>query len=81
MHQKIPSRNVNIPSYAVSDIYATYSPSSGKFKGLEINAGIYNLFNKAYTSQSQRLATYTGDSNFIDWEPGRNFKVNVSYKF
>ena len=74
-------KNVNIPSYAVSDIYATYSPSSGKFKGLEINAGIYNLFNKAYTSQSQRLATYTGDSNFIDWEPGRNFKVNVSYKF
>lgn len=73
--------SVNIPSYAVSDIYATYSPSSGKFKGLEINAGIYNLFNKAYTSQSQRLATYTGDSNFIDWEPGRNFKVNVSYKF
>ncbi len=75
------SENTKIPSYAVSDIYASYAPSSGKFKGLEINAGIYNLFNKAYTSQSQRVATYTGDSNSIDWEPGRNFKVNVSYKF
>ena len=75
------NKNVKIPSYAVSDIYATYAPSSGKFKGLEINAGIYNLFNKAYASQSQRMADYTGNQNTIDWEPGRNFKVNVSYKF
>ena len=75
------NENVKIPSYAVSDIYATYAPSSGKFKGLEINAGVYNLFNKAYASQSQRMADYTGNQNYIDWEPGRNFKVNVSYKF
>ena len=74
-------KNVKIPSYAVSDIYATYAPSSGKFKGLEINAGIYNLFNKAYASQSQRMADYTGNPDYVDWEPGRNFKVNVSYKF
>ena len=74
-------KSAKIPSYAVSDIYATYAPSSGKFKGLEINAGIYNLFNKAYASQSQRMADYTGNQNTIDWEPGRNFKVNVSYKF
>ena len=73
--------SAKIPSYAVSDIYATYAPSSGKFKGLEINAGIYNLFNKTYASQSQRTADYTGDPNYVDWEPGRNFKVNVSYKF
>ena len=75
------NENVKIPSYAVSDIYATYAPSSGKFKGLEINAGIYNLFNKAYASQSQRTADYTGNPDYVDWEPGRNFKVNVSYKF
>ena len=74
-------KSAKIPSYAVSDIYATYAPSSGKFKGLEINAGIYNLFNKTYASQSQRMADYTGNQNYIDWEPGRNFKVNVSYKF
>ena len=67
-----------IPSYAVSDIYATYAPSSGKFKGLEVNAGIYNLFDKAYVSQSQRL--FDNEITY-DWEPGRNFKVNVSYKF
>ena len=71
----------HIPSYAVSDLYLTYAPSGGKFKGLEINAGLYNMFNKAYVSQSQRVAQYTGDANAIDWEPGRNFKVSVSYKF
>ena len=71
-------KNVKIPSYAVSDIYATYAPSSGKFKGLEVNAGIYNLFDKAYASQSQRL--FDNEITY-DWEPGRNFKVNVSYKF
>ena len=75
------SENAKIPSYAVSDIYASYTPSSGKFKGLEINAGIYNLFNKTYASQSQRMADYTGNPDYVDWEPGRNFKVNVSYKF
>ena len=74
-------KSAKIPSYAVSDIYATYAPSSGKFKGLEINAGIYNLFNKTYASQSQRMADYTGNPDYVDWEPGRNFKVNVSYKF
>ena len=75
------NKNAKIPSYAVSDIYASYTPSSGKFKGLEINAGIYNLFNKTYASQSQRMADYTGNPDYVDWEPGRNFKVNVSYKF
>ena len=74
-------KSAKIPSYAVSDIYASYTPSSGKFKGLEINAGIYNLFNKTYASQSQRMADYTGNPDYVDWEPGRNFKVNVSYKF
>ncbi|QPH99895.1 TonB-dependent receptor [Campylobacter concisus] len=75
------NETTKIPSYAVSDIYASYTPSSGKFKGLEINAGIYNLFNKTYASQSQRMADYTGNPNYVDWEPGRNFKVNISYKF
>ena len=70
-----------VPSYAVHDLYATYAPDSGRFKGLEINAGVYNLFDKAYASHSQRSADFTGDSNAIDWEPGRNFKLSVAYKF
>ncbi|CAD7288443.1 TonB-dependent receptor domain-containing protein [Campylobacter suis] len=77
----VTGKNIKIPSYAVSDIYATYMPTSGRFKGLEINAGVYNIFDKAYASHSQRTAQYTGDTTSIDWEAGRNFKVNVSYKF
>ncbi|MBR8466126.1 TonB-dependent receptor [Campylobacter sp. faydin G-140] len=77
----ITGDNVRLPSYAVNDFYIAYIPSSGKFKGLEINAGLYNAFDKAYASHSQRTAEYTGDTTSIDWEPGRNFKVNVSYKF
>ena len=73
--------NVKMPSYAVNDFYVTYVPNSGRFKGLEVNAGLYNAFNRTYASHSQRTAEYTGDSNSIDWEPGRNFKVSVSYKF
>ena len=73
--------NVKMPSYAVNDVYVTYAPSGGRFKGLELNAGLYNMFNRAYASHSQRTAQYTGDNNAIDWEAGRNFKVNVSYKF
>ena len=70
-----------VPGYAVHDLYVTYAPDSGRFKGLEINAGVYNLFDKAYASHSQRSTDFTGDSNAIDWEPGRNFKLSVAYKF
>ena len=74
-------KKTKVPSYAVHDLYVTYAPDSGQFKGLEINAGVYNLFDKAYASHSQRSADFTGDSNAIDWEPGRNFKLSVAYKF
>ena len=77
----ITGDGVKMPSYAVNDFYVTYVPNSGRFKGLEVNAGLYNAFNRTYASHSQRTAEYTGDSNSIDWEPGRNFKVSVSYKF
>ncbi len=81
------------PGYAVSDIYATWAPSKGKLKGLEVNFGIYNIFDKAYWSHSQRSAGSMNcprgkkcpptplSAGSIDWEPGRNVKLNVSYKF
>ncbi|MGP1450549.1 MAG: TonB-dependent receptor domain-containing protein [Wolinella sp.] len=72
---------VSMPSYAVNDFYVTYAPASGQFKGFELNAGIYNAFNKAYTSHSQRIEQYEGERPTIDWEAGRNFKMSVAYKF
>lgn len=72
---------IELPSYSVSDVYLTYAPLSGDLKGLEINFGIYNIFNKAYASHSQRAELFTGENDTIDWEAGRNVKINVSYKF
>ncbi|WP_033915680.1 TonB-dependent receptor domain-containing protein [Campylobacter sputorum] len=74
------------PGYAVSDIYASWMPNSGKYKGLEINVGLNNIFDKGYWSHSQRSAG--GDTKDcrggicrVDWEPGRNLKASVSYRF
>ncbi|MSN95853.1 TonB-dependent receptor [Campylobacter sp. FMV-PI01] len=70
------------PGYAVHDLYATWLPSSSKFTGLEVNFGIYNIFNKAYASHSQRFTDFSAKTNDnIDYEEGRNVKLNVSYKF
>lgn len=64
------------PSYVVHDVYATWQPSK-KLKGLQVNLGIYNLFNKEYVSHTSRSTT----SNSRDSEPGRNIKATISYKF
>lgn len=81
------------PGYAVSDLYATWAPDGGKYKGLELNFGVYNLFDKAYWSHSQRSAGSMScprgrrcpptplSPGLIDWEPGRNIKLSASYKF
>ncbi|QKF65321.1 TonB-dependent receptor domain-containing protein [Campylobacter corcagiensis] len=73
---------VRKPGYAVHDIYATWVPNSGKFKGLEVNFGIYNIFDKTYASHSQRTLDFSSaEKSSIDFEEGRNVKFNVSYKF
>ena len=69
------------PGYATHDIYASWSPDSGALKGLEITAGIYNLFNKYYWSHSLRNAGNTSSNFDPDWEPGRSFRASISYKF
>ncbi|CZE50429.1 TonB-dependent receptor domain-containing protein [Campylobacter geochelonis] len=65
------------PAYAVHDVYATWMPS-GSLKGLELNAGVYNIFDKAYYSHSQRSF---GATSANDWEPGRSIRASISYKF
>lgn len=78
----VSGEKIKFPSFAVSDLYVTYAPSHGKLAGLEINAGIYNLFNRAYASHTQRMGVYNDPNvDTIDWELGRNFKITISYKF
>lgn len=74
-------REVNLPaveqtireSYAVSDVYVSWSPK--QIKGLELTAGVDNIFNKAYMDHSTQ---YYGS---VDLDPGRNYKLSVAYKF
>lgn len=64
--------------YNVHDIALKYTPKS--IKGLKVIAGIDNIFDKHYASHS----SYYGDARgtpATDYEPGRNFKVTLSYKF
>ena len=76
------TNKINKPGYAVHDLYATWVPSSGKFEGLELNFGIYNIFDKTYASHSQRTLDFSNaEVSAIDFEEGRNVKLNLSYKF
>ncbi|MFC3195866.1 TonB-dependent receptor domain-containing protein [Marinicella sediminis] len=56
-----------------------------QFQGLELTLGVDNLFDKLYASHASR----TGDSfhprfgalHLTDYEPGRNVKFTLAYKF
>ena len=56
--------------YSVHDVYAAWAPANGPFSGLELRAGIDNLFNKSY---KEHLA---GDSG-----KGRAFKLTFVKQF
>lgn len=60
-------------SYAVSNAYVSWAPQ--QVKGLELTFGIDNIFNRAYKDQSTQY--YSA----VDYDPGRNYKLSVSYKF
>ncbi|TDQ59604.1 hemoglobin/transferrin/lactoferrin receptor protein [Mesocricetibacter intestinalis] len=59
--------------YAVSNAYITWAPAAAK--GLELSFGVDNLFNRAYKDHSTQ---YYGA---VDLDPGRNYKLTLSYKF
>jgi len=54
--------------YAVHDFYFTWQPSDKPLKGLRVDLGVDNAFDKAYSR------VFTGAT-----EAGRNFKALVSY--
>ncbi len=69
-------------AYNVHDIAVKWLPKS--YKGLSIIAGIDNIFDKAYVSHtSENRIIDSGGTEYEtkDYEPGRNFKITLSYKF
>lgn len=62
--------------YNVHDFSLSYQPSRGYLKGLELNAGVYNLFNKNYVEHSSYLGSYGNDRAL-----GRNYRLGFKYAF
>jgi hemoglobin/transferrin/lactoferrin receptor protein len=67
---------INKAGYGVSDMYISWTPTSGSFKNTELLFGIDNIFDKRYDEQSYYLNTYKGQE-----EKGRSYKATISYKF
>ena len=60
--------NQDRPGYAVVDTYLTWQPSGGLLKGLRVDLGVDNVFDKAYSR------VYTGA-----YEEGRSYNVSAGY--
>lgn len=56
-------------SYAVGDIYAVWEPSRGGLKGIRVDLGVDNITDTDYQIVAAGVS-----------EPGRNFKVAVSWR-
>lgn len=69
--------------YTVHNISARWTPSA--VEGLAVTAGVDNVTDEFYASQSSRTGTsfhpLFGNLYLVDYEPGRNYKMTVSYAF
>lgn len=70
-------------AFNVHNISANWQPAS--IEGLTLILGVDNLFDEFYASQSSRtgvsLHPRFGRLFLLDYEPGRNVKATVSYRF
>jgi hemoglobin/transferrin/lactoferrin receptor protein len=57
-------------AFATVDLFATWKPQHGQFKGMELTGGIDNLFNADYREN------LSGDRS-----TGRTFKVTLAKQF
>ena len=64
--------------YAVHNVSASYDITA--IKGAKVSFGIDNILDKKFTRHTA-FGTYFGDEGYTAYEVGRNFKVNLSYKF
>ena len=64
--------------YGVHDVSFKYTPIA--FKNLSVITGVDNIFDKEYIAPTSRN-DYARGIFLGDYEPGRNYKVTVAYKF
>lgn len=70
-------------SYTVHNISATWHPEM--VEGLSVIVGIDNLFDEFYASHASRTGVSFhprfGELYLLDYEPGRNVKATLAYRF
>lgn len=70
-------------AFSVHNISANWQPQS--VEGLTVVFGVDNLFDEFYASQSSRTGVSVhprfGRLYLLDYEPGRNVKATISYRF
>ena len=66
------------PGYGIVDLTAWYAPEA--IKGMKINAGIYNLFDKTWYDYTTARTGRTQPAEFYS-EPGRYFKISITQRF
>jgi hemoglobin/transferrin/lactoferrin receptor protein len=65
------------PGYGIVDLSAWWEPEQAK--GLRLQAGIYNVFDKTYYDSSSARSKSTPYERYT--EPGRSFKISLTQKF
>lgn len=69
--------------YVVHNASASWRPQA--VKGLSLTFGVDNILDEFYASQSSRTGLSThprfGELFLVDYEPGRNAKLTLSYEF
>ena len=69
--------------YSVHNVTARWEPQN--IEGLTIRLGVDNLFDEFYASQASRTGVSRhprfGPLYLLDYEPGRNIKASLSYRF
>ncbi|MCX5495070.1 TonB-dependent hemoglobin/transferrin/lactoferrin family receptor [Kaistia dalseonensis] len=75
------SSSFNAPAYAVADWTVWWTPK--QFKGLRLQGGVFNIFDATYFNALDVPTTVTNTSSNLDFysEPGRNYRVNLTYQF
>ena len=79
---KAPNADFQAPGYGVMDLMGYWRPEA--VKGLQLQAGVYNLFDKKYweainvpTAGAMQIARP------VDWytEPGRSLRISLTYQY
>lgn len=68
---------VKSAGWGVVDMYAQFNPMAD----LQLNVGVFNLFDKEYTSYERIAGRAEGSDNSAMTEPGRNLSARIKYVF